>query len=54
MRIFILMLITMLLSGCGHSPLKAPCGPSAAIGPHPCSPMPINIAMRGNNDPYRS
>jgi len=44
MRILTLTIMTLILSGCGHTALKAPCGPSASLGAHPCTPIPLNVA----------
>ena len=46
MRISFLFIIlaSLTLSGCSHTPLQSPCGPTASIDDHPCGHIPVNIA----------
>lgn len=46
MKLITLFIITLILSGCGHSTLKAPCGAVASLSNAPCAHIPINLAAR--------
>ena len=39
-----LVFAAVMLSGCGHSELKAPCGPTASLAENPCIVIPFNMA----------
>lgn len=46
MRLILLIgisLITLGLSGCSHSELKAPCGGALSLSNTPCQHIPINL-----------
>ncbi len=45
MRYLAIITMTFMLSGCGHSALKAPCGPAASLGNAPCVHIPVNVAQ---------
>ncbi len=40
----ILIVVLPLLGACGHSELKAPCGPTASASASPCDIKPLNLA----------
>ncbi len=40
----IIILASFVLSGCSHTQLKSPCGPTASIDNNPCGHIPVNIA----------
>lgn len=48
MRILALSIMTVILSGCGHSALKSPCAPIASLAENPCVHIPLNFAQAKN------
>ena len=37
-----IIVVVTVLSGCSHSPLKAPCAALAVVADVPCEPKPVN------------
>lgn len=44
LSLIILVITPFILSGCSHTPLKSPCGPTASLDENPCGHIPLNLA----------